>query len=156
MLKKYCTILGIMMGINSMAQESLKYEGTQNQSMSKYQRIGHIEEYLKTVSGSIAQIRSEIDSKMKTGDKNILSKMESLEKKMEYLSIEVDGLKKSIGKGSLETSKASRPLNNSEKDKFLDLIEENAAKINVLQSSFRGLENTMKSLQEGLIQSKEE
>ena len=130
--------------------------------MSKYQRIGHIEKYLETLKSSISQVKSEINSRMETGDRALLDKINSLERTVSLMKSDFDTLKKktvskdfsgSINSGGLGSGGSEGTP--SEKDKVLDLIEENAAKIGALQASHLSLENTLKSIQELMQQKKE-
>ena len=133
---------------NSFSQ-NLDYESTKNESMSKYQRIGHIEDYLSKIQSNITNVRTSLDQKFSTGDRNILSKIQSLEVSLTTLKAQVSALSSANSKTKSQTSDGQN-INASDKDKLLDQIEENTAKISALQASFLGMENTLKSIQEML------
>ena len=133
---------------NSFSQ-NLDYQSTKNESMSKYQRIGHIEDYLSKIQTNISKVRTSLDQKFSTGDRNILSKIESLEVSLTTLKGQVSALSRANSKSKSQATDG-QTINASDKDKLLDQIEENTAKISALQASFLGMENTLISIQEML------
>lgn len=157
----------IFFSMNGFAQNQFNYNSTQNESMSKYQRIGHIESYLKAMSKDIRQMKANIESKMKTGDQNLLRKIDSLERTVSMLKAQMTELKKEKAEGSTQTQETlesagtsgantnptSSQMNKSDQDKLLDAIEENATKIGILQESYRSIENSLKSINESLQES---
>lgn len=160
-MKKRLIVLLALFPLGLYAQ-NFGYQGTKNESMSKYQRIGHIEKYLETLKASISQVKSEINSKMETGDRALLDKINALERTVSLMKTDFDALKKQASNKETSGTLNSNGMRDggtegspSEKDKVLDLIEENAAKIGALQASHLSLENTLKSIQE-LMQQKSE
>jgi len=133
---------------NSFSQ-NLEYESTKNESMSKYQRIGHIEDYLKKIHSNISKVSSSLDQKFTTGDKNILAKVQNLEASLTTIKAQVSALSRANSKTESQATDGQN-INASDKDKLLDQIEENTAKISALQASFLGMENTLTSIQEML------
>ncbi len=150
-MKNYRILLFFLaLSLNAQAQ-SFGYEGTKNESMSKYQRIGHIEDYLKTLQSNLTKLSSEINQKMMNGDRTLLNKIEALERQMELIKSDVAALKSESEK-SKQTSEGADSQSPEKKDKILDQVEENAAKIGALQASHLSLENTLKSIQELMSQ----
>ncbi len=117
--------------------------------MSKYQRIGHIEDYLSKIQSNISKVSTSLDQKFSTGDKNILAKIQNLEASLTTLKAQVSALGRANSKTESQATDGQN-INASDKDKLLDQIEENAAKISALQASFLGMENTLTSIQEML------
>lgn len=148
-------ILFFNTSLNIFAQSKLSYNSTENQSMSKYQRIGHIESYLQKLNKDIRQKNSQMNSKFEMGDKNILLKLKSVERELKILKSKIEPLEKSNEESGESLASDDSSIDRSTQDKLLDSIEENKAKIEALQESHLGLEATLKSIQEMLKVEKE-
>ncbi len=154
MLKKTMIVAAILTQpsvVDAMAQK-FNYQPTENQSMSKYQRIGHIENYLKDLQSNLMKMQTSMDKKYTTGDANILLKLKALESSIDLIKVEVGSLKKS----NMQLKQASTPKEGDSGEppksssEVAAQVEENRAKIEALQASFLSLENTLKSVQEML------
>ncbi len=134
--------------------QGFDYQPTENQSMSKYQRIGNIENYLKNLQSNLSKMQASMDQKYTTGDSNILLKIKALESSINVIKLEVDALKKSTSTQK-EALSAKEKESSPSSTQLSAQVQENAAKIEALQASFLSLENTLKSIQE-MVQTKNE
>ncbi len=119
---------------------NFSYEETHNKSMSKFQRIGHVENYLKS-----------LQSKMKSFDKKEeaerIKLKKNLEKELTQIKEEVDQLKEQVKLIRVqELPKMKFSIEESLKKSISEQLKDQTDQIEELKKSNQSLELTLKSL----------